>query len=85
MKLFKSWITHNSDKNKEIVASGEMAIATYSALGDAYHTLMARINVADAKMGLGKLLEAEQELNEILIEAKKCGCKDLNTINPTLC
>lgn len=58
-------LCHNIDANLKAVARNLSAKKGYEKLGDQYNYMLSCVNLADAYMGVGRLKEAEKEIENV--------------------
>lgn len=73
-------LCHNTDLNTKVVEASHLCSVNYHQLHDQYNHMIARVNLADGLMGLGKLEEAEREIQSVYEVAAKTNWKHAQNI-----
>ncbi|OCA87806.1 hypothetical protein A8F94_08155 [Bacillus sp. FJAT-27225] len=75
-----SLLCHNIDLNERVVHSSRNAKESYGLLNDKYNSMLSSVNLADALMAIGKLKEAEEEIQNVYNSAKETNWKHAHNI-----
>ncbi|MCH5584067.1 ATP-binding protein [Shimazuella sp. AN120528] len=65
-----SLLCHNVDLNQQVVEKASICKKAYSGFHDTYNQMLSSVNLADGYMGIGKLAEAEKEIERVYKRAK---------------